>query len=136
MMGSFYRDISDIAVISAGFLIYNFIAFALQVPIGYLADRLKLRHTYCAIFGCLLVAAGLLLPGLPWVKLGLCAFGNAFFHIGGGIDALVNAGGRFARSGIFVAAGGIGVPLGTLAGKNNLRYIPCLILRLILSAFM
>ena len=118
-MGSFYRDISDIAVISAGFLLYNFIAFALQVPVGYIADRIKTGYEYFSILGCLLVAAGLIFPLFPWAKLVFCAFGNALFHVGGGIDSLVSAQGKFARSGIFISFGAIGVAVGTVAGKSG-----------------
>ncbi len=45
------------------------------------------------------------------------AVGNACFHIGGGIDSLKNAGGRLARSGIFVSSGALGVSIGTVIGK-------------------
>ncbi len=119
LMGGFYRDVADLGIISVGFLIYNFVAFALQVPIGYLADRSRVHVTWFAVTGCALIAVAVPVPGLPWVRLALCAFGNALFHIGGGVDSLVHAGGKFARSGIFIAFGAIGVTLGTLVGKNS-----------------
>ena len=117
LKGYFYNNIKDIVVISVGFLIYNFIAFALQMPIGYIADKIGKGHAYFAISGCLLVSAGLMFPLFPWVKLGLCALGNALFHVGGGIDSLAGAGGRFSRSGIFISFGAVGVALGTAAGR-------------------
>ena len=120
LMGSFSGGVKNIALISVGFLIYNFIAFALQVPIGYLADSCNIPYVYFAVFGCFLVAAGATPPLFSWIKLLLCAFGNAFFHVGGGIDSLVHADGKFARSGIFIAFGAVGVSLGTLAATSGL----------------
>ena len=38
-------------------VVYNGLAFAMQLPIGYLADRLALRRTHAA-GGCVLVAVG------------------------------------------------------------------------------
>jgi len=121
LMGSFFSGVDNLPFISMGFLLYNAIAFALQLPIGYLADRLHPRnisHGLFAVVGCLVVILGVLLPASPWVCLALCAFGNAFFHVGGGIDSLILANGRYARSGIFISFGAIGVVLGTLAGKE------------------
>ncbi|MCL2751307.1 MAG: hypothetical protein FWE62_00980 [Firmicutes bacterium] len=85
-MGKFFRDIDDIFLINSGFLLYNFIAFALQAPLDYLVDRVRLSHLYFSIIGCLLVTFGLILPISPWAKLILCAGGNALFHIGGRIN--------------------------------------------------
>ena len=117
LKGFFFSSVGDLIIISVGFLIYNFIAFALQMPIGYIADKIRAGHAYFSVAGCLLVATGVMFPLFPWVKLGFCALGNAFFHVGGGIDSLVNAGGRFARSGIFISFGAVGVALGTAAGR-------------------
>lgn len=121
-------------MITTGYLIYNFIAFALQVPIGYLADQSKISNTYFAIFGTIAVALGVAFPYFAWVKLIMCALGNAFFHIGGGIDSLINANGRYARSGIFISFGAIGVTIGTLTGKHNLLPAWFLITILIICA--
>lgn len=63
---------------------------------------------------------GVMIAVLPWARMAFCALGNAFFHIGGGIDSLVFAGSRFARSGIFISFGAIGVALGTLVGRDAL----------------
>ena len=123
LMGSFYTGINDLQVVSLGFLLYNAIAFVLQVPIGYLADRFhasRASHGYFAVFGCLVVILGVVLPLSPWARLALCALGNAFFHVGGGIDSLVFANGRYARSGIFISFGAVGVALGTLVGREEL----------------
>lgn len=115
--------------ISLGFLLYNILAFGLQPLIGYLCDA---RHRVpAALIGCALLLAGLALISLPWVSLVLCAVGNACFHIGGGIDSLVHAGGRMARSGIFVSSGALGVSLGILAGQGGVPpLVPMLLVAL------
>ncbi|MDR2036048.1 MAG: hypothetical protein LBP91_05200 [Coriobacteriales bacterium] len=122
LMGAFYTDVSDVQLISLGFLIYNAIAFALQLPFGSLADALlssrsRLSAGHIAALGCLLVALGVICPLNAWARLALCALGNALFHTGGGIDSLVLARGRYARSGIFISFGALGVALGTLASR-------------------
>ena len=101
-------------------LIYNFCAFALQMPLGTLLDlfRDKIRRlpALCAAIGAILTAAGAMLhPAL----LGL---GNALFHVGGGMDVIEE---DFAKRwkgralGAFVAPGAIGLYLGTVLGKRT-----------------
>lgn len=109
---------------SIAFLIYNTAAFGLQFIIGALCDS---RPEFpSALVGCGLTAAGLVLVRFAYPALALCALGNAFFHIGGGIDSLKYSNGRMARSGIFVSTGALGVALGTLLGRsdNATVYIP------------
>lgn len=115
--------------ISLGFLLYNILAFGLQPLIGYLCDAH--RRMPAALIGCALLLSGLALISLPWLSLVLCATGNACFHIGGGIDSLVHANGRMARSGIFVSSGALGVSLGILAGQGGVRpLVPALLVAL------
>ena len=70
-------------------LLYNFCAFALQMPIGAAADRLD-RNSCVAVGGCAGVLAGLLLGivGFPAGAAVVAGIGNACFHVGGGIDVL------------------------------------------------
>lgn len=109
-------------------VVYNGLAFAMQLPIGYLADRLALRRTLAA-GGCVLVAVGSLLAD----PLALCVcigLGNACFHVGGGREALQCGGARAARIGRFVAPGAIGIFLGPLLAKRFLlvfRFAPLLL---------
>ncbi|MBQ3356753.1 MAG: hypothetical protein IJG45_06535 [Oscillospiraceae bacterium] len=94
-------------------VLYNGCAFALQLPIGMLADRFCLRHVLSAV-GCLTVALGSLLtvPLLLCIAVGL---GNACFHVGAGREALLLGGSRAARVGRFVAPGAFGIFLGPLS---------------------
>ncbi|MEG1490649.1 MAG: hypothetical protein RR394_00215 [Oscillospiraceae bacterium] len=99
-------------------LLYNFCAFAMQLPFGILADKLNQNRRFAAI-GCALVAASPLLAPLP---VGLCiaaGLGNGLFHIGGGRDVLCGSGGKYSALGVFVAPGALGLFIGTLAGKTG-----------------
>lgn len=114
--------------VSVGFLLYDLIAFGLQFVIGFLCDIKK--GLPAAPTGCALLLCGLALgaAGLPWAALATGALGNAFFHVGGGINSIAAANGKMARSGIFVASGALGVGLGTLCGKGGgPLWLPCLL---------
>ena len=99
-------------------LLYNFCAFALQMPIGAAADRLD-RNSCVAVGGCAGVLAGLLLGivGFPAGAAVVAGIGNACFHVGGGIDVLNRSERRAAPLGIFVAPGALGIFLGTMLGR-------------------
>ena len=101
------------AIVCAG--VYNFCAFAMQLPIGLLADRFQLCSILAAA-GCLTVALGSLIPSplLLCIAVGL---GNACFHVGAGRDALLRGRKRAARVGRFVAPGALGIFLGPLAAN-------------------
>ena len=98
-------------------LLYNFCAFAMQLPIGVIADRINRNHLVAGA-GCIMVAAGYGLAGLPTAAAIVIGLGNGMFHIGGGIDVL-NIGTNIAPLGIFVSPGAFGVYFGTILGKGT-----------------
>lgn len=99
-------------------LLYNFCAFALQMPIGLLADRLG-RQGRLAALGCGLVTAGWVFAPLPAAAAVTAGLGNACFHVGGGVAILRDGGDRAAPLGIFVFPGAFGIYLGTLLGRRD-----------------
>lgn len=99
-------------------LLYNFCAFALQMPIGLLADRLG-RSGSIAALGCALAAAGWGLAPLPIAAAVTAGLGNACFHVGGGVQILRDGGDRAAPLGIFVSPGAFGIYFGTLLGRRD-----------------
>ena len=109
-------------------LIYNFCAFAMQLPIGVLADRYG-GGRYFSTIGCLMVALGGLLPS-PMLTAVVCGLGNAAFHIGGGADVMaVTEGAKYL--GIYVSPGAMGIFLGALAsraGRSFAAFAACLML--------
>lgn len=99
-------------------LLYNFCAFALQMPIGLLADRWD-RNGRVAAAGCALVLAGWALAPIPIAAAVAAGVGNACFHVGGGIQALSDGGDRAAPLGVFVSPGAFGICFGTLLGTRD-----------------
>ena len=103
------------------FLAYNTLAFGLQSLFGALWDGHDPRVPGTA--GCVLLFPALLLAGksLPAMVV-LAGLGNALFHVAGGMDSLLRAGGKQWRSGVFVSSGALGISTGCLAGK--LKAVP------------
>ena len=128
LFGYFSPQASE-ARLAEGFLMYNTVAFPLQMLFGRYFDR-RLSHVP-ALCGCVLVIAGLLLHQQPLAAAAVCAFGNALFHVGGGIDSLRYSSGRFARPGLFVAFGALGVSFGTWAGLGGISVWPVILLVLV-----
>lgn len=118
-------------------LIYNFCAFALQMPLGagmdsFAEDKPRIP-ALCASFGVALTLAGL------FSHPALLGLGNALFHVGGGIDViredqLRGKGGRLL--GIFVAPGALGLFLGgQLAGSVHIM-LPMFLIFLLPAAIL
>ncbi len=104
-------------------LLYNFCAFALQMPMGLLADRYK-KSLPCVQISCLLLAMACLLGTAPGERLAsfvaaLAGLGNGMFHIGAGIEVLHESGKSAGPLGIFVAPGALGIFLGTALGRQG-----------------
>lgn len=102
------------------FLIYNFCAFALQMPLGTLLDLLRSKMqrfpAVCAATGAFLTVLG------AATHPALLGLGNALFHVGGGMDVIEEdfAHCRKGRAlGVFVAPGAIGLYFGTALGKQS-----------------
>lgn len=99
-------------------LLYNFCAFAMQMPLGIIADKCN-RNFLFAVIGCALVGLAYALVSVP-VAAVLCAgIGNAMYHIGGGIDVLNVSEKKLSALGIFVSPGAFGIYYGTLLGRGN-----------------
>ena len=93
-------------------LLYNFFAFAFQVPLGIVIDKLKIKN-YIGISGIALISLVFLLCFeniiLNAIILGI---GNALFHLEGGINIYQISDKKCALNGIFVSSGAIGIFLG------------------------
>lgn len=104
-------------------LIYNFCAFALQMPMGVLLDAWSEgcgRRRECAFFTA---AAGVLctLAGVIFHP-AVLGIGNALFHVGGGVGTIREDQEKMWKGrglGVFVAPGALGLYFGTLAGKSG-----------------
>lgn len=110
---------------------YNLCAFAVQMPLGVLADRWN-RDLVLAAVGCGLVGAAYL--GLPaWPAAVLAGLGNAAFHVGAGLEVFNAAGRRAGPLGVFVSPGAMGLYAGTLLGKSELLPAPAPLMAMALA---
>lgn len=99
-------------------LLYNFCAFALQMPFGLLADGWN-RNGVVAAVGCGVVALAYL-PGLPALAAAVTAgVGNGLFHVGGGLDVLNDSTEKSSALGVFVSPGAFGLYLGGILGRGT-----------------
>jgi len=99
-------------------LLYNFCAFALQMPIGLLADRWN-RNACCAALGCGFVALAYGFGNVALVSSVIAGVGNGLFHVGGGIDVLNAGKEKPILLGLFVSPGALGIYFGTFFGKQE-----------------
>lgn len=109
-------------------LIYNFCAFALQLPFGTFLDLRREKYHRLPTIIAMIGAAATLCGAFSHPA--LLGVGNALFHIGAGVDVIEedfmkNHKGR--NLGIFVAPGAIGLYLGALLGKKYTNPIVCVI---------
>ena len=113
--------------------IYNFLAFAAQMPLGILADVYDKNHMFAAV-GCVLTAAAYGLSVSPVAAAAVAGVGNAMFHIGGGLDILNISKSKAGALGIFVSPGAFGVYLGTVLGRGRIKLAIFIIAALIAAA--
>lgn len=104
-------------------LLYNFCAFALQMPLGLIADSLRRDRSF-AVLGCVLVCLSALLWKSPLPLSVLAGIGNAFYHVGGGVAVLHAYEKRLGPLGLFVSPGAFGIFFGTMLGKAGMPIFP------------
>ena len=101
-------------------LLYNFCAFALQMPLGVVLDGICRGKNTVEKYRCSAVFAVL---GVVFTLAGgfthviVLGIGNALFHVGGGVGTIWTSEGERSvctRLGIFVASGALGLFLGNM----------------------
>lgn len=112
-----FSKLQSVGQLALCLLIYNFFAFAMQMPLGIIADITDKNHIFAAL-GCFIVAISVFFGASPLVLCVFAGMGNGLFHIGAGRDILCNCENRFSELGIFVSPGAVGLYIGTLAGKT------------------
>ena len=132
-----YRTFSAGAAAYGYILIYNFCAFALQMPLGAIIDTLSDRFRRLP---ALFAAAGAALTLLGYfTHPGILGLGNALFHVGGGIGVIREDDHRSSKGvalGVFVAPGALGLFLGgQLAAVDIILLIAAAMLLLVLPLF-
>lgn len=109
--------------------LYNIVAFAGQMVIGFFCDESQ-RPKEFALIGMVLVALGSMFMAVPILAAVLLAVGNGFYHVGGGLISFYITPNRASGPGIFVAPGAIGVLIGTVMTKtmNNVFILLALLI--------
>ncbi len=117
-------------------LLYNCIAFGLQLPLGLLADRFRAyKSAAIAGLGGIALALGLM-TRQPQLAVVVVAVGNALFHVGASAIVLSCSGGRAGPAGVFVAPGAFGVALGIWLGTGGLPFRWCMELVVVASGLL
>ncbi len=99
-------------------ILYNFCAFALQMPVGLIADRLDRNGLVAVIGSCLTLIAFILIP-IPLACVVILGLGNCFYHVGGGVDVLNFSEKKQWMLGVFVSPGAIGLFIGTVLANSR-----------------
>jgi FSR family fosmidomycin resistance protein-like MFS transporter len=117
-------------------VVYNILAFSTQPIFGLLVDLFRIP-VYSAVLGILLVATATLLQPVPLLAVLLASFGNALFHVGGGVIVLDLTPGKAALPGIYVAPGALGLMIGIMIGKTgHFTAWPFLLLLIVTAALI
>lgn len=112
---------------------YNFFAFAMQLPIGIIEDKVN-KNAICSAIGCLFVAIAFGFTNIGIIACLVAGIGNAMFHVGGGIDVLNICDKKATPSGIFVSTGALGIFLGSKSASIGFNKYYIVIMILLLSA--
>ena len=116
-------------------VLYNAFAFAFQLPIGILADKLN-RNSLVAGIGCALVALAFLFTKAPLLAAVIAGIGNGAFHVGGGIEVMNSSPDRAGPLGVFVSPGAIGLFLGKFYADKLAAFPAAPVLALVFAALI
>lgn len=95
-------------------LLYNFCAFALQMPFGVLLEN-NVKCLKLSAVGIFMVLLSLFIMEIPILAIVVAGVGNALFHLGGGLWVM-NRSAKAGPLGVFIAPGAMGIYIGGLLG--------------------
>ncbi len=120
-------------------VLYNALAFGLQVPFGFLLDKYG-QSKFVSISGIFCLSAAYMFISTPLLAVVLAGTGNALFHAGGGQVALSIKSRKAIYPAIFIAPGGIGLAAGIYLSLShvffNLYLFPVFLLIMIVVVFI
>ena len=93
-------------------LLYNALAFGGQVPAGMVVDRIGNPKLVVVTSLAVVAIALAIFPVAPAVSIALAGIAGAFFHVSGGMLALLAFPGSTVGAGLFAAPGVMGITLG------------------------
>lgn len=111
---------NEISTMLLIYLVYNFLAFVLQVPIGLLLDKINGAYKIIPILGCSLIAITCILNS-PIAVLLLVGLGNALYHCGGASLVFSGENNRAYPYGVFISTGTIGLFLAATFKNYDLK---------------
>lgn len=126
-------DACSLSVLIAGgmswrrIIAYNAMAFALQLPMGLIADERPewVRGGFTLGTGMAVGAAAMAALGAGgWGVLAVACVGNALFHLTAGKEILDTHGGRGGPIGLFISTGALGL----LAGRIGMEHFAAIAL--------
>ncbi len=124
------------------YLMYNFIAFALQCPIGAFCDRFEAKKSVSVSFLILALGYGFGFLFFPDNAAGIvtgliiCAVGNAVCHAGGYAAVSEESPAGLINGGVFISFGALGVGLGDYLGNNGAIIAGWVVVAAILMVFL
>lgn len=110
-------------------ILYNFFAFAFQVPLGIILDKIKL-YKGVSIVGMSIIGICYLI-NIPnaLVMASIVGIGNALYHLEGGVNAYSLSNKKAFLNGLFVAPGALGIFLGTMFHDELIiTYLPIVLI--------
>ena len=130
---SLYHSFSDRY---EAFLLYNFCAFALQMPLGIIIDMWSVRSRKTIRPGMMFMFSGIILTIIgSFVSNIILGIGNALFHVGGGVLTIHEDDDHDLNGkalGCFVAPGAIGLILGILYHTTSFYWIIQIVVSVVL----
>ena len=110
-------------------IVYNFFAFAFQVPIGYILDKFR-TYKYVAIIGLSFIGLCYLIDiNNVFILATIVGIGNALFHLEGGVNIYSVSERKSFLNGLFVAPGALGIFLGTtFHDELIITYLPIVLI--------
>ncbi len=115
-------------------LLYNFLAFGMELPFGIALDQFH-SELRIASMGCFSIAAGVVLHAMPWISVVLLGLGNAMFHIGCGTDVLRKSRENAKNAGIFISTGAMGLYFGRMVAAQTGIYL-CFLLMMFSGVYL
>lgn len=100
-------------------LLYNVLAFAGQVPVGLLFDKIKMPRL-TVVTSLLLVLLSLWSMNLnPQLAVIMAGIGSAGYHVAGGMVSLMAVPGKASSPGIFAGPGVLGLAIGGILSASG-----------------
>lgn len=104
-------------------LLYNALAFGGQVPAGMVVDKSGNPKLFVVLSLAVVILAMAIYPFAPVIAITMAGFAGAFFHVSGGMLALLAFPGSTVGAGLFAAPGVMGITVGAFLAWQGIPAI-------------